>query len=57
MTDPVVYVNTERTIGVRVWESGNMEVILRPHPDAIWAAPVYMYPEGTGYVLPVTVHG
>jgi hypothetical protein len=41
----VVHVNAERTVMVRAWDSGRMEVALRSEPDAIWGPPIRVEPE------------
>jgi hypothetical protein len=35
----VVHVNADRTVMVRVWDSGRMEVALRHDADAVWGPP------------------
>jgi hypothetical protein len=40
-----LWVNHERTVMVRLWLGGSMEVALRSHRDAIWGAPVIVVPE------------
>ena len=46
MSEPyVVYVNAGRTVMVRRWDSGAMEVATRPEPGAIWGPPIVVEPE------------
>lgn len=40
MTDHKLFVNEDRTVLVRVYANGRVEVATRPHPDHIWGAPV-----------------
>ncbi len=40
-----LWVNVERTILVRLWASGRMEVCTRRDPDAVWGPPVMMVQE------------
>jgi hypothetical protein len=35
----VVHVNADRTVMVRVWDSGRMEGALRHDADAVWGPP------------------
>ena len=37
--DPRVYVNDDRTVLVRMWASGEIEVARREFPGDIWGAP------------------
>lgn len=36
----VLFVNDERTVLVRMWSNGPVEVATRPDPHAIWGPPV-----------------
>lgn len=42
MSDPGyrLFVNDERTVLVRIWPSGQVEVATRPDPGAVWGPPV-----------------
>jgi len=40
-----LFVNDERTVLVRLWPDGKVEVATRPHPDAVWGPPVYLSEE------------
>ena len=40
-----LFVNDERTILVRVWESGGVEVCTREDSDGIWSPPICMEEE------------
>lgn len=40
-----LWVNEERTILVRMWENGEVEVATRESADAIWSPPVDMREE------------
>jgi hypothetical protein len=40
-----LWVNDERTVLVRLWASGELEVALRQEPDAIWGPPITVKPE------------
>ena len=40
-----VYVNAERTVMVRIWASGTVEVSTRQHPAETWGPPVYLSEE------------
>jgi len=42
-----LWVNEDRTVLVRMWASGDLEVALREHPDEIWKPPIHMTPEKT----------
>jgi hypothetical protein len=39
-TDPQLFVNEARTVLVRSWASGRVEVALRSHTHDLWGAPV-----------------
>jgi hypothetical protein len=41
-----LWVNHERTVMVRLWVGGSMEVAVRQSRDAIWGPPVIVVPEG-----------
>jgi hypothetical protein len=41
-----LWVNEERTVLVRFWASGVVEVATRAHPEETWGPPVYLYEEG-----------
>lgn len=40
-----LWVNDERTILVRRWSSGTVEVCIREHPSHTWPAPITLKPE------------
>ncbi len=40
-----LWVNDERTVLVRVWDSGNCEVATREYPSHTWGPPVYLEEE------------
>lgn len=40
-----LYVNDERTVLVRVWSSGTVEVATRETSDHTWGPPVYLHEE------------
>lgn len=40
-----LYVNEERTVLVRVWSNGVVEVARRDHPAETWRAPIYLKEE------------
>jgi hypothetical protein len=40
-----LWVNAERTVLVRRWANGRVEVCTRPDPDAIWSPPIRCEPE------------
>lgn len=37
-----IFVNEERTVLVRIWASGVVEVARREAPDHVWSPPVYV---------------
>lgn len=39
-SQPTVWVNVERTVLVRQYSGGRLEVATRPHTDAVWGPPV-----------------
>jgi hypothetical protein len=41
-----LWVNTERTVLVRMWSSGEVEVCVREDPGAVWGPPVRVAEEG-----------
>ena len=44
-----LWVNTDRTVFVRLWPSGAVEVATRDHPDDTWGPPAMLWEEkGTG---------
>ena len=50
ITRPPIYriwVNEERTVLVRSWDSGQVEVSVRDDPAAIWGPPIPMMREET----------
>jgi hypothetical protein len=47
MSEYRLFVNRERTVLVRVWASGDIEVSLRDDPGAIWSPPIEMTEEQT----------
>lgn len=40
-----LWVNAERTVLVRLWDNGSMEVATRPDPGASWGPPVTVIEE------------
>ena len=38
-------INDERTVLVRMWENGTVEVATRPEQGAIWGPPIVVKPE------------
>ncbi len=40
-----LWVNEARTVLVRAWDDGSMELATREHPDAIWGPPVRLQEE------------
>lgn len=42
-----LWVNPERTVLVRLWPSGKVEVATRPTPEHTWGPPVYLTEEET----------
>jgi hypothetical protein len=40
-----LWVNEERTVLVRLWPNGRVEVALRPSPEATWGPPVQVTEE------------
>jgi len=40
-----LYVNRERTVLVRLWKTGVVEVCTRETPENIWGPPVVVEPE------------
>lgn len=40
-----LWVNEERTVLVRLWASGKVEVARRDHPSHTWGPPVYLEEE------------
>ena len=40
-----LFVNADRTVLVRVWNSGTVEVARRDHPSHTWGPPVYLTEE------------
>lgn len=40
-----LFVNDDRTVLVRVWDSGEMEVSTREDPNGIWGPPIRMTEE------------
>jgi hypothetical protein len=40
-----LYVNQLRTVLVRIYDTGRVEVLLRDEPDAIWSPPIHMIEE------------
>lgn len=45
MSDYLLYVNAERTVLVRLYLNGTMEVATRDEAGAIWGPPVEVKPE------------
>jgi len=35
-----LFVNSDRTVYVRLWPDGSVEVATRPEPDRIWGPPI-----------------
>jgi hypothetical protein len=44
-TDYRIWVNDERTVLVRMWTDGTVEVATRPSADATWGPPTYLVEE------------
>jgi hypothetical protein len=42
-----LWVNDEKTVLVRMWDSGNVEVCLRDDPSHVWKPPIYVVEEKT----------
>lgn len=42
-----LWVNADRTVLVRMWDNGRVEVATRPEPGAIWEPPVTLTEEKT----------
>lgn len=42
-----LWVNEERTVLVRLWANGKVEVATREHPSDTWGPPVYLEEEKT----------
>jgi hypothetical protein len=40
-----LWVNAERTVYVRLWENGKLELATRPAPGDIWGPPVTLAEE------------
>ncbi len=40
-----LFVNADRTILVRMWESGKVEIATRPDPCAVWGPPTELHQE------------
>lgn len=40
-----LWVNQERTVLVRLWENGKVEVAIREHASHTWGPPVYLEEE------------
>jgi hypothetical protein len=40
-----IWVNAERTVLVRLWENGTVEVSTRKTPSHTWSPPVYLKEE------------
>ena len=40
-----IWVNEGRTVMVRLWANGTMEICTRVSPDAIWPPPIYVLEE------------
>jgi len=48
MSEPYrLWVNDKRTVLVRLWPSGQVEVATRPAADHAWGPPVYLSEEKT----------
>lgn len=43
-----LWVNTERTILVRLWDNGTLEIAFRPDPEHIWGPPLILDEESHG---------
>lgn len=43
-----LWVNEERTVLVRVWADGKVEVALRETPDHTWGPPIHLLEERVG---------
>lgn len=42
-----LWVNAERTILVRLWDSGKIEIALRSNPSHTWGPPIFLEEEQT----------
>lgn len=42
-----LWVNDDRTVLVRLWDTGALEVATRPDRDAVWGPPVWLTEEKT----------
>jgi len=42
-----IWMNEDRTVLVRLWGSGRMQVATRGEPDAVWGPPVELREETT----------
>jgi hypothetical protein len=40
-----LWVNRDRTVLVRLWDSGKMEIATRPDPGAVWGPPMELTEE------------
>lgn len=49
-----VYVNTERTVMVRDWGNGNLEVASRKNTSEVWSPPVTVEKEHAGCTCSAT---
>jgi hypothetical protein len=38
-----LYLNPQRTILLRIWDTGRLEIAQRPDPDHTWGPPVELY--------------
>jgi hypothetical protein len=50
MNEYRLWVNEERTVLLRIWASGQVEVATRDSPEHTWGPPVHLEEEDTGYV-------
>jgi hypothetical protein len=46
MSDYRLWVNADRTVLVRMWSNGEVEVCVRENPDAVWGPPVRVVEDG-----------
>ena len=42
-----IWVSADKTLLVRLWDGGRMEVCTRPAGDAIWSPPTQLFEENT----------
>jgi hypothetical protein len=49
VSDHRLFVNPERTVLVRLWDSGAVEVATRETPSHIWGPPLHLLEERAAY--------